>query len=365
VDVTVVVDALTPQLSGIGRYTWELCQRLPLQPGIGRTGFFTNGGFVGDPRSLLRGGPASERSRLPRWIRRPLIRRRLRGTLVHGPNFFLPREADTGIVTIHDLSVFRFPETHPAERIRAFEQDFAHSLRRARHVITDSETVRRELVADFGVAERDITAIHLGVGSEYRPRESEELRRRLAPFRLSPGGYALCVSTLEPRKKTTELLRAWRELPDSLRQSVPLVLAGAQGWLNEELHENIRRGVAEGWLKHLGFVPEPDLPAIYSGASLFLYPSIYEGFGLPPVEAMASGVPTLVAGTSCLPEICGDAAGTVDPDDTAAFSEVIATALTDDAWRREARRKGLDRSALFSWGKCAADTADVYSRCPA
>jgi alpha-1,3-rhamnosyl/mannosyltransferase len=184
----------------------------------------------------------------------------------------------------------------------------------------------------------------------------------LVPFALTPGAYALCVSTLEPRKKIAELLRAWRELPDSLRRSVPLVLAGAQGWLNEGLHEEIRRGARSGWLKHLGFVPEAHLPALYAGASLFLYPSIYEGFGLPPVEAMASGVPALVAGTSCLPEICGDAAGIVDPDDTTAFNEAITAALSDDAWRSEAHRKGLERSASFSWDRCAADTAAVYRR---
>jgi alpha-1,3-rhamnosyl/mannosyltransferase len=351
------------QLTGVGRYTWELCQRVPLQRGVGRAGFFANDRFIENPRGLLDGRYPARKGALPRWLRRRLVERRLHGTLVHGTNFFLPHGVETGVVTIHDLSVFRYPETHPAERLQMFEREFASSVQRARHIITDSETVRRELIANFGVAEARVTAIYLGVSRDYRPRNPEDLRDQLAPFGLSAGGYALCVSTLEPRKKTAELLRAWRELPDDLRRSTPLVLAGAKGWLNDTLHEQIDAGVAEGWLKHLGFVPEPILPALYAGARLFLYPSIYEGFGLPPLEAMASAVPVLVANRSCLPEVCGDAAGYIDPDDAQGFSKSIAVALLDESWREAARRRGLERSALFSWDRCAAETVDVYTRC--
>jgi alpha-1,3-rhamnosyl/mannosyltransferase len=140
------------------------------------------------------------------------------------------------------------------------------------------------------------------------------------------------------------------------------VLAGAAGWLNEALHQQIDRAVAGGWIKHLGFVPEAALPALYAGAELFLYPSIYEGFGLPPVEAMASGVPTIVANRSCLPEICGDAVKYVDPDDHTGFATAILAALTDASWRKQARDDGLARAADYDWAKCAAGTAAVYAR---
>jgi alpha-1,3-rhamnosyl/mannosyltransferase len=362
VDVTLTVEALGPQLSGIGRYVWELCRMVPQQPGIDRVSFFANGRFVDGPQARLLGNSTRSPIRIARLMRRRRTMRRLRQSLVHGPNYFLPRDAETGIITVHDLSVLKYPETHPAERLRAFERDFECSLNRAEHVITDTETVRRELIADFGISEAKVTAIPLGVGDQYRPRGADEMYPRLAPLGLAPGRYALCVSTLEPRKKIAELIGAWRELPADLRNSTPLVLAGAKGWLNESLHEEVREGVAAGWLRHMGFVSEEALFALYSGASLFIYPSVYEGFGLPPIEAMASGVPVLVANRSCLPEVSGDAAGYIDPDDPNAFSQAIAEALTDSVWRSQAREKGLERAAKFSWDRCAAQTAELYQR---
>jgi glycosyltransferase involved in cell wall biosynthesis len=361
-DVTLVVDALGPQLSGIGRYVWELCNRVPVDPGVGRAGFFANGSFLDDPRVLLAERPFHRRQRLPRWLGRRIVRRRLGGSIVHGPNYFLPSEADSGLITVHDLSVLHYPHTHPSERLRRFEQQFGSSLARATHVITDSETVRGEVIAEFGLDYDRVTAIPLGVGPEFHPRSRAEVEPQLAQFGLAPGGYALCVSTLEPRKKIAELLRAWRELPQPLRSSTPLVLAGAKGWLNEPLHDAIRDGIGQGWLKHLGFVPNQSLPALYSGASLFLYPSIYEGFGLPPVEAMASGVPVMVSKRSCLPEICGEPAAYVDPDDSEGFVTAIAEALTNGEWRERARKRGIERAAAYSWDKCASQTVELYRR---
>jgi glycosyltransferase involved in cell wall biosynthesis len=359
VKVTLVVDALAPPLAGIGRYTCELCKRLPAQGGVEQVSHFANGRFLENPADFIHSKRWPSR-RVPRFIRRRLIERRLQSSLVHGPNYFLPPEAESGIITVHDLSVLRFPDTHPVARRREFERKFESSLRRAAHVLTDTETVRREVIADLGVPEDKVTAIHLGVDPQFRPRSGEELRPQLAQLGLVPGGYALCVSTLEPRKKIAELLRAWDQLPRRLRESTPLVLAGGKGWLNEALHEQIRGGVEAGWLIHLGFVPEPLLPALFAGSSLFLYPSIYEGFGLPPVEAMASGVPVIVADSSCLPEVCGDAAAYVEPDDIDGFEAAIARALTDSGWRESARTRGLRRAACFNWDRCASETVGIY-----
>jgi len=361
VDVTLVVDALAPPLTGIGRYTLELCRRIPLQPSVGRVRYYLHRQFLEDPDQLLAGKALPRRRRVSRWINRRLADARLRASVVHGPNFLLPDEIETGIVTIHDLSVFRFPETHPAERLRAFERDFPHSLARASHIITDSDTVRRELIAEFGLSDSNVTAVPLGVAEDFQPRDPAQVHANLAALGLQPGHYGLCVSTLEPRKKIAELIRAWSALPVSVRTSTPLVLAGAKGWLNEQLHAEIRDGVAAGWLLHLGYVPDTILPALYAGACLFVYPSSYEGFGLPPLEAMASGVPVLVANRSCLPEICSDAAGYIDPDDVSGFSNAISEALTDSAWRTAARERGLQRAAGFTWDKCAAMTASIYS----
>jgi len=361
VKVTLVVDALEPPLTGIGRYTWELCEGLTREPGVAELGFFSNGSFLDDPRQFAK-SRRWPRRRVPRFIRRRLVRRRLATSLVHGPNYFLPADAETGIITVHDLSVYRFPETHPTDRRQVFEREFERSLARACHVVADSETVRREIIADFGLPESRISAIPLGVHSRFHPRSAAELRPHLAQFGLQPGSYALCVSTLEPRKKIAELIGAWSRLPAADRQATPLVLAGAKGWLNEALHDSIRDAAAKGWLKPLGFVPESALAALYAGARLFLYPSIYEGFGLPPLEAMASGTPVLVSDRSCLPEVCGDAAGYVDPDDPKAFTAAIASALTDSEWRENAREKGLRRASMFRWQSCVARTAELYRR---
>jgi alpha-1,3-rhamnosyl/mannosyltransferase len=358
-NVTLVVDALGPSLSGIGRYALELCKRIPRQPGIDRVRYFRNGRFVDDPATLLAGKEPPNR-RFPRWLDSRMSRRRIELSLVHAPNYFLPLEAERGIVTIHDLSVFRFPETHPVDRLRAFERDFDDSLRRAVHVITDTATVRAEILDRFGLPDDRVSAIPLGVEASYRPRSDEELQPLLRQWKLEPRGYALCVSALEPRKKIGQLLAAWRDLPHALRGQFPLVLAGPPGWLNDDLQEAIAAGSAEGWLRHLGFVPEADLPALYAGAALFLYPSIYEGFGLPPLEAMASGVPVVVSGASCLAEVCGEAAAYVQPDDIAGFRDRIAAALQDGDWQSSARDKGLKRAALFDWESCATRTARLY-----
>ena len=367
--VTLLVDALTPRLSGIGRYTWELSRRLPHQEGIDRLDFYSNGRFVEDVASLVDGEAAAPRKPWPSWLARRINRNRLRiernrlrSSLVHGPNYFLPSEVESGIITVHDLSVLRFPETHPPERVTSFERHFEQSLRRAAHVITDTETVRSEIVEQLGISADRVTAIALGVGSEFRPRAADEIQPGLSDWGLQAGAYVLCVSTLEPRKKIAELLRAWGDLPRPVRDRTPLVLAGGEGWLNAALHEQIERASAAGWLKHLGFVPESRLPALYAGAALFVYPSIYEGFGLPPVEAMASGVPVVVANRSCLPEVCGDAPAYVDPDDGGEFTTALAKALEDDAWRARARRLGLERAGSFTWDDCAAKTAALYRR---
>ena len=356
------MDALEPQLGGIGRYTWELCKGLERRSDIEDLRFYARNSLISDPALLLSAQYRHPPSR--RWPFASLQRRRLErilgSHLVHGPNYFLPDGVERGVITAHDLSVFRFPETHPAERVRQFEQKFQSSVDRSAHVITDTETVRRELIDDFGLQPDRVTAVLLGVESKFRPRTAEDVQPQLSALGLQAGSYALCVSTLEPRKKIAELLTAWEALPRSLRDRVPLVLAGGAGWRNESLREAVDRGVAQGWLKHLGFVDEAAMPALYAGARLFIYPSIYEGFGLPPLEAMASGVQAMVSNRSCLPEVGGDAALYIDPDDILAFTRAIEEALDDENGRQTCVQRGLARAAEFTWARCIEGTVGVY-----
>jgi len=359
VNVTLCVDALAPNPGGIGRYTWELCKGLAGHDGVGAVTYFGRGQILEDPLRLLRDTKMEPaRSVWQRWR----DKRVLRSSVVHGPNYFLPKFAESGVITIHDLSVFRFPETHPADRVQAFEREFQGSMSRAAQIITDTETVRRELIETFSVKSDLVTAIPLGVDPSFRPRPVEELTPVLEAWRLRAKQYGLCVSTLEPRKKISELLAAWRRLPPALREKYPLVLCGGAGWRNGELRNQVRDGVAEGWLIYLGFVDERQLPVLYAGAALFVYPSIYEGFGLPPLEAMASGVPVVVSQHSCLPEVCGDAARYVDPDDADSFLLTLEQNLLDVDWRSDAVGKGLARARQFSWTRCIDDTVDIYRK---
>jgi len=365
------VDALAPVLTGIGRYAWELTQRVPEAAAIEDVRFFRNGRWVANPANLvLPAEPVDSqqqpKSRLkfkvPRWLREFELKRACRSRVFHGPNYFLPPYAEQGVVTVHDLSVFKFPETHPLERIRHFEREFFRSVDQSAHLITDSEATRQEVMAFLGCAPDKITAVPLGVAAEFTPRDPEELAPCLRRYGLEARGYALCVSTLEPRKKIANLLQAYQCLPKALRTRFPLVLAGGTGWLSEDLHEQIERFSEEGWLHYLGFVPETDLHLLYAGARLFLYPSAYEGFGLPVLEAMASGVPVVTSNCSSLPEVTQGAALLVDPDDIQALAVAVEKGLSDEDWRTKAKDQGLTVAQAYTWERCIEQTVGVYRR---
>ena len=364
--VALSVDALSPELTGIGRYCWELASLLPAQPDVGDVRYFAGPHWYANPATLLRPRIAKQ----PRWLRKSLrwigkhgldALRRPKVDVVHGPNFLLPEWGECGIVTVHDLSVFRFPETHPPERVAALERDFDCSTRRAAHIITPSETIRQEVIAFTGRSPESVTAVYNGVG-DLRPLSAEERWPHLRRLGLPVTGYGLTLSALEPRKRIESLIDAWEGLPSGIRNVFPLVIAGAKGWRNQALHEKMERAAGQGWLIPLSFVSEDALAALYSGASLFVYPSIYEGFGLPPIEAMACGVPTVVADASCLPEVTGGAAMLTAPDDLPGFTTDLHRALTDNWWRAEASSAGLQIARQYSWDRCTRETVAVYGK---
>jgi alpha-1,3-rhamnosyl/mannosyltransferase len=362
--VAITVDPLCGQLGGIGRYTLELIKGLKNRPGIGGLRYYLNGRWIADPMALLDGREILEPP--PRWVPKQweaqFTQWRRSGLLFHGTNFFLPPEARVGVITVHDLSVLRFPELHPIERIRAYQQQFDSSLTRTAHVITPSETMRREVIDMLGCAPDGVTAIPLAAPAAYRPRADDETRSLLSSFGLEPGEYGLSVGTIEPRKKLAQTLAAWEQLPPAVRRRWPLVVIGGEGWENDGIRSQIMRGEAQGWVRNLGYVPETSLPVLYSGARVVVYPSSYEGFGLPAVEAMASGVPCIVSKHSCLVEITQGAAMQVEPDDIMSFASDIERGLTDDAWRIDAINDGLRVAAGYSWEKCVSRTHALYKR---
>jgi glycosyltransferase involved in cell wall biosynthesis len=207
-----------------------------------------------------------------------------------------------------------------------------------------------------------VTAVPLGVSESFRPVPLERRASVLKRYGLPDNGYGLTLSTLEPRKRIDRLLSAWRRLPRSVRDRFPLAIGGAAGWNNEALHAQIQDGAAEGWLIPLGYIAESDLPAIYSGARVFAYPSVYEGFGLPPLEAMASGAPTVIAAGSCLTEVTKGAALAANPEDIEGFAETLLRALVDDQWRSEAISAGIQVATRYTWPRCVAETIAIYQR---
>ena len=182
----------------------------------------------------------------------------------------------------------------------------------------------------------------------------------MQPLGLVAGQYCLFVGTVEPRKNVERLVQAYELLPLELRRDCPLVVAGSKGWNSEAIHARMAKAQAEGWLRYMSFVDQRWLPSLYSGARLMAYPSLYEGFGLPIVEAMASGTPVLTSNVSCMPEVAAGAARLVNPIDVEEMSHALAQCLTDEAWQAEAREKGLARAAVLSWDRCTEETVAVY-----
>ena len=279
--------------------------------------------------------------------------------LYHEQNYVPLSYAVPVVITIHDLSWIRYPDSHPADRVHWLASGLPKALDRARAVLVDSEFIRREVLATFGLDTERVHVAHLGVPRGFRPMAAPETSASLAGFSLEHGRYVLTVGTIEPRKNLVHILEAYALLPPQVRARFPLVIAGAKGWHSSGMVMRLRNQ-SDPQVRFLGHVTSAQLAHLYAGAALFAFPSIYEGFGLPPLEAMASGVPVIVSDRASLPEIVGDAGEMMNPDDPA-DTAVRIESLLEDAPRREVMvRRGLARAAGFTWARCAETTASVY-----
>jgi glycosyltransferase involved in cell wall biosynthesis len=280
--------------------------------------------------------------------------------LYHEPTYLLLGERIPAVVTVHDLSFVHYPEAHPAGRVRMLDRRLPRSLERARAVITDSEAVRDEIIKRYGIHPEKIRAIPLGVSSRFRPRTTDELSPVLRRFDLVAGGYLLSVGTLEPRKNLVRAVRAYLKLPARLRKRFPLVVVGARGWHESETLAELAPLVRSGEARVLDYVDAGALTHLYAGAAGVVYPSLYEGFGLPIAEAMASGVPTLTSRVGCMRELANGAAILVDPTDVADIALGLERLLEDPSERERARHAGLARARELTWHRCAEQTLAVY-----
>jgi alpha-1,3-rhamnosyl/mannosyltransferase len=279
--------------------------------------------------------------------------------LYHEPNF-VPFASDMPtIVTVHDLSVILHPEWHPAERVRHHERKFRRGLSSARHVLTDTHAVRDEVVKHLGIAPDRVTAVHLGVGEDYWTSSGRESRTSARKLGL-PHNYLLFVGTMEPRKNVMTLLRAYCDLPAELRGRCPLVMAGGWGWKAAETADFLRATGANRGVMHLGYTADGDLPGLYAAARALVFPSHYEGFGLPPLEMLAAGGAVISSTAASLQEVLGSHAHFVEPLDLDGWRSALTRAINDDDWLSDLRRGGRERAAQFTWERCAAATANVY-----
>ena len=360
IDVAFSVDALGPQLTGIGRYSLELALGLRGSRDVRQVSYFRGNDWLTDPTLALNGDWRAPAGRMRRNLAHWRGRFGARKAIVHGPNYFLPSWASGGVITVHDLSVLLYPETHPIERVKDFQLRFKDSLDRSRLIITDSNTVRQELIDTLGIEPERVCSVPLGV--DVPSAAAAPIDGVLNRYQLAPGCYTLCVSTFEPRKRIAQLVAAYEQIPNALRLRYPLVLVGAIGWLNEALNSRISDAESAGWLKRLNFVPDETRDALYRGARLFVYPSVYEGFGLPPLEAMAHGIPTIIGDAATLVEVTKGAALVVCADDCEGFAELIASVLQDETLRSIASENGRQVACEYTWAKCLASTVAVYKR---
>jgi glycosyltransferase involved in cell wall biosynthesis len=208
-----------------------------------------------------------------------------------------------------------------------------------------------------------IVVTHLAARREFHTRPEEEVQAHVLERWGLDEPYVLSVGTLEPRKNIRCLIRAFCSLPQEIRNNHLLVIAGGKGWLSSDVYQTVVEMGAESRIRFVGYVPEPDLPWLYCGATCFAYPSLYEGFGLPPLEAMASGIPVITSNTSSLPEVVGAAGLMVSPKNEEELQSAIIKVLSDAGLRREMSREGLRHSAKFSWENTARETLKVYEDC--
>jgi len=281
--------------------------------------------------------------------------------LYHEPNFVPFRSHLPTVVTVHDLSVVRFPQWHPAYRVANHEKAFLPGLQRAAHILTDTEAVRQEVIAHLGIPAGKVTAVPIGIGPQFRPQSQAtvaELRRK----HELPDRFFLAVGTVEPRKNLLTVMRAFTDLPAEVRTSCPLVLAGPWGWRSEAEREFFdSHGQAAG-IRHLGYISDAELPVLYAAARVLVYPSHYEGFGLPPLEMLAGGGAVLASTDPALSEVLAGHGERIDAHDSDGWRKAMLVAANDEEYLRGLRAGGFEHARQFTWERCAAGTAEVYRR---
>jgi len=281
--------------------------------------------------------------------------------LLHVPSPWAPTPVPVPLVaTIHDVTPLLYPGSlGPILRAR-YKRQLAHTVAEASHIITVSKISYSTLTAYARVDPAKVRVIHNGVSEDFRQVTDEAVLLRVKDRYLLPDRFAFWAGDFRPEKNLDFLIQAWSRLRKRLPEPLTLVLAGSQTGGFRRIRGAVEKAGLSGQVLFPGFIPAEDLPAVYSAATLFVFPSLYEGFGLPPLEAMACGTPCVVSNSSSLPEVTGSAALLFNPTSLESLEEGIVRVLTDETLREELRREGPRQAALFSWDRVAQETLAVY-----
>ncbi len=302
---------------------------------------------------------------LKRALQQHLIRKKLAPctqSIYWEPNYILEKFNGVSIPTVYDLSHIRYPQFHPVERRRWLDNNLIKTLDKAAAVITISEFSKREIIDNFSIEPNRITIIPPAVSDEFRQvhtdLQKEEVRRH---YKL-PERYILSVGTIEPRKNLAGLLAAFEELPTSLKVHCPLVIVGCSGWLSENIEQVLQPLVQKKQVIRLGYVPQHHLPILFSTASLFVYISHYEGYGMPVAEAMSSGVPVITSNISSMPEVAANCATLVDPNDKQQIAQEIQELIANSTKRGEQIIKAKKQSDNYIWEDSAKKLVNLFQQ---
>lgn len=284
--------------------------------------------------------------------------------IFHATNFLVPYVKYAKIIlTIYDLSILKFQRFHPLKRRFVFSKSrLYYSAKNCHRIITCSEATKQDIVDILKVKPEKIKVIYGAISPEFKELDSNEVIQEAMKRYSLPEKYIIFVGTLEPRKNVARLIKAFKKIKDRIKEKYKLILIGGRGWYYKDIFATINRLGLDDSVVYLDYVTRKDLPPILNGAEAFVYPSIYEGFGLPPLEAMACGVPTLVSDLSCFPEVFGDSALKVNPYSVNDIADGIYRILTDENLREVLRQKGLERARGYSWEKTARETLTLYNQ---
>jgi glycosyltransferase involved in cell wall biosynthesis len=362
------------QGGGIGRYVRELVTALATEDQTTRYQLFVAGATSPQlPASFGQNFTWKPTRLSPKWLARIWHRARIplpvesftgRLSLFHATDFVLPPTLPSvpTLLTVHDLSFVRVPEAASPRLKTYLDRVVPYSAKRASHILADSQATKDDLIELYHVPAEKVTVLLSGVHERFqRIHDTNRLLTTRRRYNIGEAPYIFSVGTVQPRKNYGRLIQAAAQLRQA-GYDINLVIAGGRGWLEDPIYETIRTTNMQDHVRFIGFADEADLPTLYSGAFCCAIPSLYEGFGLPVLEAMACGAPVITSNVSSLPEVAGDAAVMIDPYDLDGLIHALKQLLDDKALHTSLVSKGYERAKLFTWEKSARQLRSIYGK---